>query len=400
MTSHNPLEELTLDQLRKRTSAKWRTFPEDVLPLWVAEMDVLLAEPILRALDQALRTGDTGYPAGTDYAEALSAFAVSRWGWNGVAVERSAIVPDVMMGIVEVLRLITKPGSPVVVNCPVYPPFYPFIEHMDRHVAEAPLGVDGRLDLDALQAAFVQVAADDKPAAYLLCSPHNPTGTVHTAAELAAVASLASRHGVRVVVDEIHAPLVLPGARFVPYLSVSGTGTGFSVISASKGWNLAGLKAALVIAGPDAGDDLARMPEIVSHGPSHLGIIAHTAALREGAPWLDSLLSGLDQNRTVLGQLLDEYLPGVGYRPPEATFLAWLDCSHLNLSYATAVAAQRGLVTLNAGPAAAFLEHARVAVSSGLAFGTGGETHVRLNFATSQAVLSEAVRRMAEAVDE
>jgi cysteine-S-conjugate beta-lyase len=400
VTSHNPLEELTLDQLRKRTSAKWRTFPEDVLPLWVAEMDVLLAEPILRGLDQALRAGDTGYPAGTDYAEALSAFAVSRWGWNGVAVERSAIVPDVMMGIVEVLRLITKPGSPVVVNCPVYPPFYPFIEHMDRRVAEAPLGVDGRLDLDALQAAFVQVAADDKPAAYLLCSPHNPTGTVHTAAELAAVASLASRHGVRVVVDEIHAPLVLPGARFVPYLSVSGTGTGFSVISASKGWNLAGLKAALVIAGPDAGDDLARMPEIVSHGPSHLGVIAHTAALREGAAWLDSLLSGLDQNRTVLGQLLDEYLPGIGYRPPEATFLAWLDCSHLNLSYATDVAAQRGLVTLNAGPAAAFLEHARVAVSSGLAFGTGGETHVRLNFATSQAVLSEAVRRMAEAVDE
>ena len=400
MTSHNPLEELTLDQLRKRTSAKWRTFPEDVLPLWVAEMDVLLAEPILRALDQALRAGDTGYPAGTDYAEALSAFAVSRWGWNGVAVERSAIVPDVMMGIVEVLRLITKPGSPVVVNCPVYPPFYPFIEHMDRHIVEAPLGVDGRLDLDTLEAAFIQVSADDKPAAYLLCSPHNPTGTVHTAAELAAVASLASRHGVRVVVDEIHAPLVLPGAKFVPYLSVPGTGTGFSLISASKGWNLAGLKAALVVAGPDAGDDLARMPEIVSHGPSHLGIIAHTAALCEGAPWLDSLLSGLDQNRTVLGQLLDEYLPGVGYRPPEATFLAWLDCSHLNLSYATDVAAQRGLVTLNAGPAAAFLEHARVAVSSGLAFGTGGETHVRLNFATSQAVLSEAVRRMAEAVDE
>jgi cysteine-S-conjugate beta-lyase len=399
VTSHNPLEELTLDQLRKRTSAKWRTYPEDVLPLWVAEMDVLLAEPILHTLDQALRAGDTGYPAGTDYAEALSAFALSRWGWNGLAIERSAIVPDVMLGIVEVLRLITRPGSPVVVNCPVYPPFYPFIEHMDRHIVEAPLGVDGRLDLDALQAAFLQAIADDKPAAYLLCSPHNPTGTVHTAAELASVASLASRHGVRVVVDEIHAPLVLPGARFVPYLSVPGTGTGFSLMSASKGWNLAGLKAALVIAGPDAADDLARLPEEVSHGPSHLGIIAHTAALREGAPWLDSLLSGLDQNRRMLGQLLDYHLPAVGYRPPEATFLAWLDCAHLNLGSPTDQAAQRGLVTLNAGPAALFLEHGRVAVSAGLAFGTGGDTHVRLNFATSQAVLSEAVRRMAEAVD-
>ena len=362
---------------------KWRTYPADVLPLWVAEMDVPLAEPVVRAVTEAMELGDTGYPAGTAYAEALAAFAAERWGWHGLAVERTAVVPDVMLGVVEMLKLVTGPGDPVVVNPPVYPPFFQFVAHMDRRITEAPLGADGRLDLGALEDAYRRATAGGGRAAHLLCSPHNPTGTVHTAGELSAVAALAERYGVRVVVDEIHAPLTADGVGFVPYLSVPGAESGLSVMSASKGWNLAGLKAALAIAGPGAAADLALLPEEVGHGPSHVGILAHTAALRDGTAWLDALLAGLDDNRRLLAALLAEHLPEVSCRPGEATYLAWLDCRALGLGD---------------DPAEVFLERGRVAVSSGLGFGTGGTGHVRLNLATSPEILTEGVRRMAAAL--
>ncbi|KOU75926.1 cystathionine beta-lyase [Streptomyces sp. MMG1533] len=379
----NPLHALTLDRLRCRTSMKWRTYPDDVLPLWVAEMDVPLAGAVVRAATDALALGDTGYPAGTAYAEALAAFAGKRWGWDGLAVERTAIVPDVMLGVVEMIRLVTGPGDPVVVNPPVYPPFFQFIEHMDRQVAEAPLGPDGRLDLGILEDTFRQAVSGGRRAAHLLCSPHNPTGTVHSADELAAVAALAERYGVRVVADEIHAPLVAGGVDFVPYLSVPGGERGLSLMSASKAWNLAGLKAALAVAGPAAAADLARLPEEVGHGPSHVGVIAHTAALRDGTAWLDALLNGLDDNRLLLADLLAEHLPAIVYRPGEATYLAWLDCRALGLGD---------------DPADVFLRRGRVALSSGLPFRTGGAGHVRLNLATSPEILEEGVRRMAAAL--
>ncbi|MFG2550874.1 MalY/PatB family protein [Streptomyces sp. NPDC048581] len=379
----NPLRALTLDRLRCRTSMKWRTYPDDVLPLWVAEMDVPLAEPIVRAVTDALALGDTGYPAGTGYAEALAAFADKRWGWDGLAVERTAIVPDVMLGVVEMLKLVTGPGDAVVVNSPVYPPFYQFVDHMDRRVVEAPLGADLRIDLDALDETFRRSVTGGRRAAFLLCSPHNPTGTVHTAEELSAVAALADRHGVRVVADEIHAPLTAEGVEFVPYLSVPGGESGLSLMSASKAWNLAGLKAALAIAGPAAAADLARLPEEVSHGPSHLGVIAHTAALRDGTGWLDALLAGLDDNRRLLANLLAEHLPTITYRPAEATYLAWLDCRALGL---------------DEDPADVFLHRGRVALNSGIPFGTGGAGHVRLNLATSPELIAEGVRRMAVAL--
>ncbi|MEU9553960.1 MalY/PatB family protein [Streptomyces fumanus] len=379
----NPLRVLTLDDLRRRTSMKWRTYPEDVLPLWVAEMDVPLAEPVVRAVAEAMERGDTGYAAGTDYAEALAAFAGKRWGWDGLAVDRTAIVPDVMLGVVEMLRLVTGPGDPVIVNPPVYPPFFAFVTHLDRRIVEAPLGPDLRLDLAAVEDAFRRAVGGGGRAAYLLCSPHNPTGTVHTAGELAAVARLAERYGVRVVADEIHAPLVTGGARFVPYLSVPGAERGLSLMSASKGWNLAGLKAALAVAGPGAAADLARLPEEVGDGPSHVGVLAHTAALRDGTAWLDALLAGLDENRRLLTRLLAERLPGIVHRAGEATYLAWLDCRALGLGD---------------DPAEVFLRRGRVALSPGPDFGTGGAGHVRLNLATTPEVLAEAVRRMAAAV--
>ncbi|WP_194927919.1 aminotransferase class I/II-fold pyridoxal phosphate-dependent enzyme, partial [Catenulispora pinisilvae] len=216
-----------------------------------------------------------------------------------------------------------------VVNSPVYPPFYDFVTHMDREVVEAPLGVDGRMDFDVMEAVFRELAGRGRRGAFLLCNPQNPTGVVHTREELERVAAMTAEFGVRVVADEIHAPLVAAGERFTPYLSVAGAEDGLVLMSASKGWNLAGLKAALAIAGSASAADLARMPEEVGHGPSHLGVIAHVAALREGGEWLDALLAGLDENRALLGRLLAAYLPGVQWRPGLGTYLQWLDCRAL-----------------------------------------------------------------------
>ncbi|QNN54012.1 MalY/PatB family protein [Nocardioides mesophilus] len=381
-TPVRPLRALRLEELRERTSIKWRAFPDDVLPLWVAEMDAPLAEPVRAALQAALERGDTGYSAGTGYAEAYADFARDRWGWCFDA-DASMSLPDVMLGIVELLKVLTGPGDPVIVNSPVYPPFYDFIEHLDRRVVEAPLGADHRIDLVELEDAFRASRLRTGRAAYLLCSPHNPTGTVHTREELTAVIALAEEYGVRVVVDEIHAPLVHLGERFHPFLSLPGSGRALVLVSASKAWNLAGLKSAVAVAGPDAVCDLRRVPEEATHGASHLGAIAHTAALREGRGWLDALLVDLDENRRLLADLLAERLPEIGYRPPQGTYLAWLDCRRLEL---------------DADPAEVFLERGRVALNSGPTFGTGGFGHVRLNLATTPEILTEAVSRMATAL--
>ncbi|WP_423203272.1 MalY/PatB family protein [Mycobacterium intracellulare] len=374
---------------------KWRAHPADVLPLWVAEMDVHLPPTVAEALRRAVDNGDTGYPCGTALAEAVSEFAARHWDWDDLEVGRTALVPDVMLGIVEVLRLVTDRGDAVVVNPPVYAPFYAFVAHDGRRVIEAPLA-EGRIDLGALAEAFSRARATHGNVAYLLCNPHNPTGAVHTPEELRAVAELARGYGVRVVSDEIHAPVILPGSRFTPFLTVPGAENAFALTSASKAWNLSGLKAAVAIAGPEAAADLDRMPEEVGHGASHLGVIAHAEAFRSGADWLDATLSGLDANRKLLGELVAEQLPSLKYQWPQGTYLAWLDCRALGIdeeeSDGLAVVADLS------GPARWFLEHARVALSSGHVFGTGGAGHVRLNFATSRAILTEALSRMSRAL--
>lgn len=379
----DPLVRCSLQDLRRRTSTKWRFHPPDVLPLWVAEMDVPLAEPVADALREAVALGDTGYADGPEpYAEALRGFASARWGWR-LRPSLTRLVPDVMQGAAELVRLLTRPGDAVVVNPPVYAPFFALVSRLERRLVEAPLGDGHRLDPESLEAAFRTAAGPrGRPAVYLLSSPHNPTGTVHTAAELGTVAELAEAYGVRVIADEIHAPLVPPGATFVPYLTVPGSERAFALFSASKAWNLAGLKAALAVAGDAAAEDLARLPAEVGNGASHLGVLAHVAALRDGGPWLEDLLDGLAANRSLLGALLAEHLPSVRYRPPAGTFLAWLDCTRLGLGD---------------DPAAAFLDRGRVALVPGSAFGAGGAGFARLNFATSPAVLTEAVARMAAA---
>jgi cystathionine beta-lyase len=336
-------------------------------------------------LAELVERGDTGYVTWDGLAEAYAAFAARRWRQE-LDPARMFVVPDVMWGIFEVLLVGTEPGDRVVINPPVYAPFFDTIAHARRRLVEVPLvrDADGvyQLDLAALEWAFAAGAR-----AYLLCSPHNPVGRVWTRAELEAVAALADRYGVLVLVDEIHGPLVYAPHRFVPFatLDAAAARQAISFTSASKAWNLAGLKCALAVAGSARGAALlAGMGEEVAYGAGLFGAVANTVAFDAGEPWLDELLDALHTNRDRLGTLLGEHLPPLRWRPEDtqATYLAWLDCTQLGLD----------------DPAGAFEQRGRVALEPGPLYGTGGDGYVRLNFATSPAILDEAIRRMRAAI--
>lgn len=372
-----------LADVRRRKSFKWRTYPPDVLPSFVAEMDFRVAEPIGAAIRDALEIGDTGYPHVGELGEAFASFASDRLGWAPRA-DRVFAVPDVMTAIAEVLLAVTPHGSGVVINPPVYGPFFFRLGFIGRRVVEVPLlaGADGGydLDLDALDRAL----ADPGVSAYLLCSPHNPIGKVWTREELLAVAGLCQRHDVALLVDEIHAPLVMPGERFVSFGSLDHemTERAYVFTSASKGWNTPGLKCALALAGSDrTAAVLAERWEALLC--SHLGVLGSVAAFTRALDWLDAAVAQIDQNRALLQRLLAEQLPEVGYRPGAATFLAWLDCRKLGLGD---------------DPAAVFLDRGRVALSPGPDFGDQGAGFARLNIGTSPELVTEAVSRMTAAV--
>ena len=373
----------SLDALRKRQSEKWRTYPPDVLPAFVAEMDFDLAAPITEAVAAALAAGDCGYGHAGELGEAFADFAAKRLRWSP---DPSLIfaIPDVLTGVTEVIQALTPPGAGVVISPPVYQPFFYRIRLAGRRVVEAPLlrGDDGRYDLDP--DALDRALAADGVAVYLLCSPHNPVGRVWSREQLATVADVCQRRGTILLVDEIHAPLVLAGAHHVPFGSLDHEMTTRCVIfsSASKAWNIPGLKCGLAIAGSaDYAAVLAERRETLS--PGQLGVLGSVAAFADSLPWLDAVLAQLDQNRELLARLLGEHLPGVAYRPPEASFLAWLDCRALGLGD---------------DPAAAFLDRGRVALNAGPGFGTQGNGYARLNIGTSPELIADAVWRMALAL--
>lgn len=374
--------EVDLATLRTRTSAKWTYFDADVLPAWVAEMDVALAPAIADALSAAVARSDTGYRSVGRLPEALIDFCARRWGWSPDPAQ-VMVLADVMTGIATTLRYVTRPGDAVVINSPVYPPFYSTVRDVaGRQIHDVPLVVDdaGRYgwDLAALDAAF----ARPEVTAFLLCSPHNPVGSVPTRAELAGIARSAQEHGVVVIADEIHAPLVLPGSVHTPYLSLIGSDTrAVSVVSASKAWNIAGLKCAQLVASPAIAEELfASVPLETQYGASHFGVIASIAAFDHAGEWLDEVLDMLDGNRHLLARLIGEALPEAGYRPPDASYLAWLDLSAYELGE---------------DPAATLLDRGRVAVNSGPTFGAGGEGHIRVNIGTSPVIVEQIVERIA-----
>lgn len=374
-----PLAELHRD----RTSVKWRVHGDGVIPMWIAEMDCSPCPAVVEAVTAAVSRGDTGYAMTQEYADAFAGFAADEWNWTFDAAATTRVA-DVLTGVTHLLRLLTDAGGPIVVSPPVYNAFYEVIEACDREVVEAPLGADLRLDLDALADTFARVTRGGVRAAYLLSNPHNPTGTVHTPAELQALAALADEHGVRVVADEIHGPLVMPTSTFTPYLTLPGTERGVTVTSASKAWNLAGLKAAIIVPGADAVDDVAGLHEFVTFGASQLGVIAQTAAFRAGRDWLHRLVGELDENRTLLAELVAARLPGAQLVVPEATYLAWVDLGGLGLG---------------TDPAGELTRRAGVALSAGPIFGSGGEGFARLNFATSPEVLRTAIERIARSLE-
>lgn len=377
---------LTEAELRTRTSMKWRTYAPDVLPLWVAEMDVHLLPEVTDAVGAALRRGDTGYPAGPEYAEAFADLAGERWGWRPEPATEIRRSGDVMGAILQLLLGNTSEGDGVLINPPVYPPFWDVVRGYRRRLVEVPLTEAGRLDVPAIEAVL---AGPERPRAYLLCSPHNPTGVVHTAAELAAVADACARHDVLLVADEIHAPLVDAGTPFVPLLSLPEAQGAIVCTSAGKGWNLPAFKAGLFVRGRDAQGLFDTLPPLAMGAMGQMAKIAHTAAMRHGRAWVDEVMAEVTANKRLLAELLAARLPEVRYRPEPGTYLAWVDCSALRLDH----------------PQAHVLQHGRVAFNSGTAFGGGsGPTaeryrqFVRVNLATSRAILTEAVDRMARSL--
>ncbi len=319
-------------------------------------------------------------------APAFAAFTEARWQWK-VQHEHVHIVTDVATAIVEAIRIAPR-NTRIALATPTYPGFFEMLQEVPHELTEIPLRIDGnpnepsaRLDLDAIEATFA--AGTD---IFLLCNPHNPHGTVHTAEELNELARLAATHDVFVISDEIFAPLTHSGHTFNPFAPIAAAAGTLAVTatSASKGWNLAGAKCGLLIAADDrANTILQQLPPKSATRTSILGLHANIAAYTEARTWLDELIKHIEHNDQHLVTLLQTHLPGVTYTRPQAGYLAWLDFNNTTLG------------NNNTSPATAILHRARVALNDGTAFGTGGDGFVRLNLACAPETITQAVQRIA-----
>ncbi|WP_026926496.1 MalY/PatB family protein [Granulicoccus phenolivorans] len=376
----NVIFNIPLAELRQRGSQKWTHYPAEVLPAWVAEMDCRPPQRVTEVITRAMSLGDTGYSEGDWYAETLQTYAKRRWQWDFDAATQAVGLPSVMHGIVHTLDHFVRPGSGVVINPPVYAAFFSFLKLGQYEIIENDLTPEGRIDLATLADTFAGKSGS-KPAAYLLCNPHNPHGTVHTREELAAVAAVADEHDVLVISDEIHGPLVDASATFVPYLDVAGTENGITITSASKAYNLPGMPAAVAVAGVNAAERLQTMSPAVTHAPSYFGILAQQAAWDHGDAWLTQLNLELEQNRQHLAARLAAELPTVSYTPNKSTYLAWVDCT------ATGVA----------NPFQACLDQG-LALTPGRAFSKRAPQFARVNLGTSLEILDLVIDKMVAAL--
>ncbi len=379
-----------LAQLLTHHSEKWRGFDRDVLPLPVAEMDFPISEPIKKTLLDMVSKSDLGYlglvpelPAG------FAKFASERWGWD-VDTSQVRVAADVGVAVVEVLRVFTKPGDTILINSPVYQNFYNWMNETHLEKIDVPFTRTGdesfdknpwELDWDAVEKVYASGLK-----VHLMCSPHNPLGRVYSRDELTRVAEMAKKYGVLVISDEIHAPLTYKGSEFIPFLSLNETAreVGLAVTAASKGWNIAGLKCAIIVSQNDAiNEQLKKLPIAVHFRASILGAFASASAFADSGIWLDSVIKQLDQNRLMIKELLTAKLPSVRYHIPQNSYLAWLDLEALNLGE---------------NPADTLLAKGRVAFNPGHTYGAQCSQYVRLNFATSPAIISEAINRIVRTV--
>ena len=376
----HPYDALDPAVLRQRFSTKWSKYPADVIPAFVAEMDYPVAPAITAAMQRVVDNYDYGYaPIAANIGLDV---AVAEWlaDTQGYSVDPQDVVaiPDVVKGLEVGVRALAGPGDSIIVCPPIYTPFLNVCNDTGRVRVDVPMQRDSegrwRFDLEAIDAAMMKGAT-----VLLLCHPHNPTGTVWTAPELDELIALAHRHGAFIVSDEVHGPLTYGPQKHIPLATRPGAAeVTLTVTSASKAWNLAGLKCAFAIGGTrDITERVLASPKSPRSGIGILGEISMMAALSVGQDWLADTLAYLDANRR---WLIANLPAGVQCRMPEATYLAWMDCTAFDL-------------VPTAG--AHFLDKARVAFNPGEDYGAGYEGWARLNFATSRPILEQIVERMA-----
>lgn len=374
-------------QLREVGSLKWSEFPAH-LPAWVAETDFGLAEPIAEALARSIALGRVGYLPNTliePMGKACSDFMAARYGWH-VPAQRIRPMPDVLTALECTVQYFTPETGRIVVMTPAYMPFIWLPATYGREMVQVPMVRKESawdVDFDGIEAALGEGDL------LVLCNPHNPLGKVYTRAELERLSEIVHRCGARVFSDEIHAPLVYDGATHVPYASVSAAAASHTVTatSASKSWNLAGLKTAQIILSnePDAAvwNQQAGFKE---KGATPLGLVANTVAYIACLPWLDDVIGYLDGNRQLLAELVAEHLPGARFVLPQGTYLAFIDCNGLDLG------------GFSGTPTEFFAEFAGVILSEGAHCGDAGAGFVRLNFGTPAPILRKIVEQMGAAL--
>jgi cystathionine beta-lyase len=369
---------------RDSDSNKWRKFPADVLPLWVADMDFASPPAVVAALRARVDHGFFGYlTEKPELQEVVTDRLAKRYGWR---VEPEAVMPlpGVIAGFNLAIRALTTPGDGLLVQTPVYPPILRAAGNhgLTRDGHTLTRGSDGRytIDLEAFASAI-----RPRTRAFLLCNPHNPVGRLFARDELEAMASACLRRDLWIIADEIHSDLLYDGRQHVPMATLAPEieQRTITLIAPSKTFNVPGLKCAVAVVPNRALRE--RLTAAVSDLVPKINVLGHTAAVaayREGEEWLDALLRYLQANRDVLVREVTAHLPGVRVAAPEATYLAWLDCRETGL----------------ADPYTFFLGQARVALNDGKAFGPGGDGFVRLNFGCPRALLADALGRMRAAL--
>ncbi len=380
--------DFNFDQLPDRKnseSIKWHYFAEDVLPMWVADMDFVSPAPLIEALQKRVAQGVFGYP-GTlpELREVIVERLLRLYHWQ-VTPEDLVFVPGVVTGFNMAAHAFVGQGGGLLIQPPVYMPFLSVAENVKGVCQEACLTEhpDGyySVDLEAFEAAITA-----QTRMFLLCNPHNPIGRVFNQAELEGMADICLRHDLVICSDEIHGDLIYSGHQHIPIASLSPEIAQHSVtlMAPSKTFNIAGLSCSFaVIQNPELRNRFKKADLGLVHGVNLLGQVATKAAYQDGQPWLDHLLVYLEANRDYLCHFVNEQLPGVKMFCPEGTYLAWLDCREAGIS---------------GSPAAFFLEQARVGLNDGAAFGCGGEGFVRLNFGCPRSMLVEALERMQQAL--
>lgn len=418
MTSHNSstLELPTLAELRRRGTKKWRGYPDDVIPMWVAESDFHTCPAVARAIQDCVDREYFGYSADDEeLREALAGFYERRFGWT-FSPDWVRSVPDVVTGVKIAVEELTPAGSAIVLPVPAYNPFFEIPDVTGRPSIEVPMTPEGGFDLAALEEVFAAGTAttrgrvlvdkgagnngqaeEGNPAGSLiLCNPYNPLGRVFSEEELRDVVELAAKYNVRVISDEIHAPIVYPGHQHTPAASISeiAAENTITVTATSKGWNTAGLRCAqMILSSRRDRDIMARVHKLRTGEASTVGIAAATAAYRDDSGWLEEQIDYLSGNLDLIERRLPEVLPGATFHRPEGTYLLWVDVRDVPGIYK----ATHGNSETPPDPAEQIFKRAKVAFNTGAIYGAGGDGHVRINFATSREILTEALDRIAAA---